>query len=307
MSFFKNIFKATSFNALFKICLGTSLSIFSYHFFLNKTDGFSILAISSKRPFDEKFSTKKLSLEEETILQKALSQPYYYYGCGGQAFAFFSADGAYVIKFFKQRLFRPPCILNALPLPKFLHRYRQKRNWKRRDKLERDFFSYKVAFELLQEQTGVIYAHLQKTKNLKQPLEIIDRLHIHHKLNLNKFDFIVQKRAEKVYDRIDFLIRTKNVEEAQNSIKEIFRLIITRAQLGFRDRDPNIRTNCGFIGNRAVKIDVGRFVFSETIKTPEKIKQDVTMIIKPFKDWVEKTHPELLPWLLQEYENAMDL
>lgn len=294
------------FNFLCKLCIYVASLIFIARFAVKKTDGFSILAISSDRPFEERFITRAPSFEEQTLLETAFNQPYHYFGCGGQAFAFFSQDGNYVIKFFKQRLFRPSYVLNAIPLPKFLHRFRNKRNWKRRDKLERDFFSYKVAYEQLQEQTGIIYSHLQKTTHLQKRIEVIDRLGIHHFLNLDQFDFVVQKRAERVYDKIDSLMRTGMLQEAEQGISEVFQLIITRAKLGFRDRDPNIRTNCGFIGAKAVKIDVGRFVVSEQIKTPEGIKEEVTVIIQPFRNWLEKAYPELMPHLLYEYERVVN-
>ncbi|NGX47199.1 MAG: hypothetical protein K1000chlam3_00571 [Chlamydiae bacterium] len=260
-----------------------------------QTDTFTILGISSNRPYSAEFATRPLDDEEETELQIALSQAYNYFGRGGQAYTFFSADGKYVIKFFKQRLFRPSWLLNHLPLPAFLHKFREKRNFKRADKLQRDFFSYKIAFEELHEETGLIYSHLNPTSHLKTKLAIKDRLGIRHFIDLDRFDFVVQKRATRVYDQIDELMGSGKVEEAKQALKEVFVMIQTRAKKGFRDRDPNIRTNCGFIGSRAIKIDVGRFVRSEDMRKKEIYSADLKRITAPFEEWIKETHPILLP------------
>jgi hypothetical protein len=252
-----------------------------------QTDTFTIWGCAHNRPYCAEFATP---YPESAELTEALSQPYSYFGRGGQAYAFFSEDGKYVIKLFKQRLFRPSLLLKLNPIGPM----RNKRIAKRIDKWRRDFFSYKVAYTELQDETGILYTHLNPTHYLKKDLSITDRLGIQHKIDLDKFDFIVQKRAERVYDRIDRLIHTGNIEGAKQAIAGVFKLIDTRAKKGFRDRDPNIRTNCGFVDNRAVKIDVGRFVRCEEMQDPEFRKQELKSITAPFETWIQHTHPSLL-------------
>jgi len=169
----------------------------------------------------------------------------------------------------------------------------------------RDFFSYKVAFEELKEETGMIYTHLNRSSDLNQKLEITDRLGIHHLLNLDHFDFIVQRRAERVYDRIDHLMQTQDLASAKKALNQVFALITTRAKKGFRDRDPNIRTNCGFLGEKAVKIDVGRFVRNEMMKTNQECKQELLRITAPFESWIQTHHPQLLPIYQQELREVL--
>jgi hypothetical protein len=284
---------------LFAVCL-----IATQRFCVKQTDGFSVLAISSSRPYNKAFEARSLRPEEETELARALDQHYTYFGCGGQAFAFFSEDGQYVVKFFKQRLFRPPHLLNALPLPKLLSPYREKRNFIRRDKLARDFFSYKVAFEELQEQTGMLYVHLNRTKGLGRTLSITDKLGIDHKIPLDHFDFIVQRRAESVYD---YLNNCKDEQELGAAFASLFDLIKVRALKGYRDRDPNIRTNCGFLEGLAVKIDVGRFVPSEVMQTKEGWQGEIKRIVLPFEEWIEENHKEWHPLYKEKLEEALAL
>jgi len=288
------IFSPKFYNVAFRTCALIFAACFISKFALNCTDAFTISAISSKRPYNPNNEAHPLTPEEQKELNTALSQRYFYFGCGGQAYAFFSEDGKYVVKFFKQRLFQPSWLLNHLPLPPFLHRYRAKRNFARLDKLRRDFFSYRISFEELKPLTGIIYCHLNPSNNLLQKLEISDPLQIHHHLNLDDFDFVVQKRAEKVYDQIDKWVAEGDLEAAKRGIGAVFDLISDRALLGYRDRDPNIRTNCGFIGDRAVKIDVGRFVKEESMKTAKRHNEDLIRITAPFEQWIRDHHPQLI-------------
>ena len=278
------------FNHVMRLCFTICALVFLSRFCEKKTDTFSIGAISSNRPYNPSFET---AFPHSPEIEEALSQRYTYFGRGGQAFAFFSDDGKYVVKFFKQRLFRPSWLLNHIPLPKVLHHYRFKRNWKRNDKRARDFFSYKVSAEDLKDETGVLYSHLNRTTHLKKTLLITDRLGIQHPIALDNFDFIIQRRAERVYDRIDRLMQMGNREKAKEALLQVFSLISTRAKKGYRDRDPNIRTNCGFIGDKAIKIDVGRFVKNEEMKTPEKHNEELLRIVAPFETWIEIHYPEL--------------
>lgn len=269
---------------------------FTYKFCHSQTDGFTIAAISSKRANQPEYETRPLTAKEEKELKEALSQKYTYFGHGGQAFVFFSEDNKYVIKFFKQRLFTPSWVLNHLPLSHYLYRYKTKRNWKRNDKLRRDFQSYKISFEELKNETGVVFTHLNKTNHLKTKLKIRDPIKIWHTVNLDDFDFIIQKRADKVYERIDYLMARNRVEEAKKTIEDVFALIYIRAKKGYRDRDPNIETNCGFIEDKPVKIDVGRFVPCSDMKKEEVRKADLLDILPPFEEWIKETHPSLFPY-----------
>lgn len=279
----------TSIRTLFIVCT----LIFIGTFARKMTDTFTIAAISSNRPFQRTYQTRLLTQEEERELDLALSQPYHYFGWGGQVYVFFSADGKYVIKFFKQRLFRPSWLLNTLPLPKCLHRYRFKRNWKRQDKLKRDFFSYKASFEELQEQTALLYCHLHRTHHLNRRFELIDRLNIHHFLNLDHFDFIVQRKAERVQECFNRL--NGDVEGMREVFREILSLTNQCITKGFYNRDPFIPNNCGFVEGRAIQIDVGRFLKKETIRTAGGHIDEFLRITTPFEQWITAHYPHLLP------------
>lgn len=271
-------------------------------FCLKQTDSFTIAAVRSSRPFSANWETRPLQAEEKEDVEKALEQKYTYFGRGGQSYIFFSEDSQYALKLFKQEKFTLPLWMRLFHIPYLLDRYREKKIWSKKDKLFRDFTSYKIAFDELQEETGVVYVHLNKTSHLKKTLRLVDRLSIEHKIDLDSLDFILQRRAELVYDKIHRLMREKKEEEAIACISQIVDLIITRCKKGYHDRDPNIRTNCGFMEDHAIKIDVGRFVKNPEMQKPDVMAREVIRITAPFKEWLKSEYPELALHLEKEIE-----
>jgi len=265
-----------------------------------ETEGFSLLGISSNRPYDPSWETSSLSSEEEKEVKQALSQSFRYFGCGGQSYIFFSDDGRYAIKFFKQRLFQPPIWLNIPLVPWLFPKYAAKKKWQREDKLKRDFSSYVLAFKELKTETGLLYVHLNKTSHLKEKTKLIDRLNICHLVDLNQFDFVLQRKADLVYDRIVRQMNEGNIEEAKKTISRILDFISSRCKKGFHDRDPNIRTNCGFIDDQPIKIDVGRISKEEKFKNDEYRIKELEKIAHPFKLWLKQCYPLLAEHLDQE-------
>jgi hypothetical protein len=265
-----------------------------------RMDGFSVASILSNRSFNPIWEPRALTPQEKEEAEKALNQPYRYFGCGGQSFIFFSEDQNYVLKVFKQEKFKIPLWLNVVRVPFILDHYREKKIATRQDKLLRDFTSYKLAFDDLRDETGLVYVHLNPTDMWKRKLTLVDQLKNAHQVNADTLDFVIQKRAELVYDKINRLIREGKEVEAEKAITQVVKLIETRCRKGYHDRDPNIRTNCGFIGERAVKIDVGRFVRQDEMKSTKVMHQELVRIVQPFKTWLTEDHPKLAQHLEKE-------
>jgi len=285
-------------NAWFKLLKLSLISTFVfllYHqldrFCHKQTDGFTVLKISSKRPFNQTWTTRQLSGEEQREFEMAVSQKYSYFGCGGQCFVFFSEDGKYIIKFFKQRRYNQPFYLRLIP---FLSDFKRKKSRGFKEKLRREFHSYKMAFEDLKNETGVVFVHLNPTKDLNKSVTIVDPLGCSHQLYLDKFDFIIQKRAEMVEEKIKRLLLEGNYPAIQQSIRSMLDMILTRCKKGYHDTDPNILTNCGFLADQAVKIDIGHFVPKETMKNSSMYKKALLESALPFREWLGETSPSLV-------------
>jgi len=274
------------------LCLLFAGALLIGRFALKQTDRWSVEAIRSHRSYNPEWEGRALSTEEAALVKEALSLKYRYYGRGGQAFIFFSENERYVLKFFKQKVFATPFYLDYLP-PLF-QKYKEKKRWKKADKLKRDFASYTYAFNNLSDLTGVLYIHLNSTSHLQREIILKDKLGIEHRISLDHFDFIVQRKAEFVYDRIQGAMQAGQKKRAQEAITQIMELIIERCKRGFHDRDPNISTNCGFLEEKCMKIDVGRFVFNERMKDRSIYAKELLKITAPLREWIAAHHPFLL-------------
>ena len=76
-------------------------------------------------------------------------------------------------------------------------------------------------------------------------------------LDLDKLEFLIQKRGDLVFERLSSLIKENKIKEAKLAIGSILDLIIHRSKAGVTSTDNNCRKNLGFIEDRAALIDVG--------------------------------------------------
>lgn len=272
------------------------------YFYFQKNDRFMVIEIQSHRPYEPAFETRALSQEESDEVNYALNQPYTYLGCGGQAFVFFSADGHYALKFFKQRHFREPTHLNYIP---FIQKYRRLKFAKRKKRIHQEYGSYKIGFEELPHETALVYLHLNPTNHFKKTVTLIDKLQIEHHVDLDSTDFILQRRAELVPSTISTQMKAQDIQGAKETISAIVSLIVHRCKLGYGDKDPNIATNCGIFEGRAIKIDVGRFYHDPRMKHPLFFKPELLHLTRPFRKWLSIHYPELVSHLDSEVQKVI--
>ncbi len=289
-----------------------------------QTDGFSIGSIQSSRKREPQWDTRTLSLQETASVQKVLTQPFHYLSSGQQSFVFLSEDGQYVIKFFKQNIYDPSW--RERWMPTFLHKKKQKAIDKKRNKLERDFTSYRLAFEEMQEETGLLLVHLNPTDSFHQKLTIIDKLHISHKLDIDSTSFILQKRAELVCPRLTRLMEAGKIEEAKQTISSLFDLLEARYKKEIFDSDPDFDKNFGFLENTPVQIDIGRFnkkTFVPSSQIHENAtyitnrrkrnktkyysrKEDIPCLNPKFPNWLKAHYPDLALFLDEEMKRRTE-
>lgn len=287
---------------LLQIAIVVAIIEFVPDFCFKETDGFSMSRLQSAFPSDRHWDIAPLSASDQAEFDKAIGQKYRYLGFGGQCFAFESEDGQYVVKFFKHRLRKPQAWLIALPFPEPLRSQCRKHYKRTLSKHYRDFNSYKLAYDNLKEETGLIAIHLNKTSHIHQQLTITDKLKISHQIDLDQTEFIVQKKAQLVYPSIAAMMEHGNIEMVKESLHSILHLIVGRCQKGIFDEDPRIHCNVGLIGTDAIFIDVGRFKPDDQRSNPEIYKHDLSIITKRFKEWISENYPTLIP----VFEEQMD-
>nr|NGX60255.1 hypothetical protein [Chlamydiota bacterium] len=127
--------------------------IFAVTIFAKKPAGFSLAKIRSPFEKSSKWEIDQLPAYEKEELHGILSQDFNYLGSGAQCYAFFSADGKYVLKFFKMKHLIPKKWLKLIPFPGF-EQYRFKKIDTRILRHQELFTSYKMAYDELKEETG---------------------------------------------------------------------------------------------------------------------------------------------------------
>ena len=225
-----------------------------------QTKGFSIGKITSHLSFNPDWSTLDEPFKDKKMIENALDQTFTFFGSGGQCYAFLSDDKTTVLKFFKHHHMRPYTFLNRIHLPLSFDHLRNKFLNRQKKKLEDVFGSCKIAYEDLKEETGLIYLHLNPTKDLNKKLKLVDKLGIAHCIEADTTTFVMQKKAELAFEKILKQIKSGDSEEVQQSIHSLMQNILKRCKKGIKDKDTGLKRNFGFLRKDAIAIDVGSFV-----------------------------------------------
>jgi hypothetical protein len=189
------------------------------------------------------------SVAEEGNCPAILSQKFTMLGKGEQVFAFESEDGKYVLKLFKMHRLMPSRTDYLCPY------FAQKRV----RKLNRVFTGYKTAYEDFREESGLVWIHLAKTNHLHQTITLFDENGKKYQIDADKTEFVIQEKAELIFDRIARLYKEGGSLEAEKAIASFYAFIQHRTDKGLMDRDKSVAYNYGFIGDRPIQIDLGSF------------------------------------------------
>jgi hypothetical protein len=269
--------------ALFVVCFyGVA------RFCKKQTGSFTLSRISSQLKPESRWDTPPLPPHQLADLHQILNQPYTYLNKGAQSFVFASQDGNYVIKFFQHHHMSTPLWLQ----------WRQKTVTKKHGKLCKDFDSYKLAFDILRQETGLLYLHLNKTNYLNKTLDLVDKLGIHHAVPLDQFEFLIQKRAKLVYPALQELMEQGQTENAKEALTNIVRFLAHRSQMGIFDKDPDLNSNFGLIGTEVIQIDIGRYKRQK----PHLDKDEITRITDNLHQWLMIKYPQLDAHLRNQIE-----
>ena len=273
--------------------------------YFNVTGGFRVGKITSDLAYDAQCQTRPLSDQEQELLYTIFSQPFSYLGKGCQSYVFLSQDGEYVIKFLKYQHFRPPAWLDVLSVIPAVDRYREHKIEKKKRFLAAIFKSWKIAYEDLQDNTGVVYIHINKTNNLNKQLFIQDKIGITHTLDLDNMEFMVQKRVRMLGPTIETLMQQGKSLEAKALISRLTDMMLEEHIRGYTDKDHALMQNTGVHAGKPLHIDVGQIVRDDNICKPEVYHQEIYNKTYRFRIWLEKHYPELLAHLNHELHGIM--
>ncbi len=276
-----------------------------YRFCYKQTDGFHLSKIQSTLPFDPAWSVTPLNEREDEKIRKILNQPFTYLSKGAQSYVFESQDKEYVIKFFRVSHIEAPRWLTSLWLPRSLENWRKEKIGIKEAKRIKDFTSYKMAYEEMQEESGLLYIHLNKTDKTDSVLghkaTLFDKIGIKHTVDLDKMEFMVQKKATLFYPTLEKWLAAGQKEKVQKGIEQLLELFSKRRALKIADKDPDLKSNFGFIGEKPIQFDMGRFKRGEnSSKKNESLRDEMIRLTDELKLWLKKRDPVLAEELEQK-------
>lgn len=281
--------------AVLIVCCGSLYGLSRLYFHL--TGGFLQSNIASDFSYNPEWETRALTVPEQAELTAALGQSYAYLGKGCQSYVFLSQDKEYVIKFFKYQRFRlQPWLEYAPPLPALLQ-YKKEKKEKKWDKLDGFVKSWKVAFEHLKEETGLVFVHLNKTQHLQKNIHLTDKLGLSHQIDLDQTEFCIQRKANMLCDVLLEFKKTGNLEGAQVLVSDLLNLILSEYERGLADNDHALMQNTGVANGQPIHIDVGQFVLTEEVKQAAVYHQELVTKTYKFKQWLKAEYPEMAQFL----------
>ena len=265
--------------------------------------GFTVEKISSTLPFNEEWETKALTEKErEHLLCEVLSQTFYCLGAGRQGYTFASQDNKYVLKFFKMHKILPKNWLRDFPFSLF-EKYRLDNVEKRQDLFESIFKNFKAAYEEMPKETGLVYLHLNKTRDLKTKIKLVDHEGKKWFVDLDTKEFVVQLKAQRV---CDYLLELKESEEQlRSAVRSLLQSVAALCMHGYCDRSVDICNNFGFADKQAILFDFTHFYADESLKQPRYLQAEVLSAVEKISHWAERFNPDLVNLLQEEAHGVL--
>jgi hypothetical protein len=262
--------------------------------------GFNVQKISSKLVYNDNWGTPPLNADEVSYFVKnTFSQPFYYLGSGEQCYAFQSEDGRFVLKFFKMHQLLPKEWLNSFPFFLF-ESYRFNHVEKKKQLIKQVFTSIKISYDRLRSQTGILFVHLNKTRDFKTKVTLFDKAGKKYLVDLDSKEFLLQKRVVKIYDHLVALMKQEEEERVHQCIRSLFKVVIDRCKQGLADLDIGVRNNYGFLGDDAIIIDCGGFILDDAMKQPHLYEREILRIAEAMDHWARSHCMELIPIIHDE-------
>lgn len=258
------------------------------------TDDFRFGNITYEMPYHQEWAIQATP-ETEKLLETILDQPYHYIGKGAQSYVFGSADGQYVVKFFKFKHLRPSLFHDLLPAIGPLAAYKTKQAARKERKLFGVFASYKLAYDVDRKESGLVFIQLNVTGNPQRSIVVYDKLGLSHTIDLAEVPFIVQKRGVPLREVLKPLLEQGQVAEANAKIGLVFDMYAEEYKKGIYDHDHGVDRNVGFIGDQPIHLDVGKLYEEPKMKDPQQAKQDLMLVEKTIGVWVKKHYPDDYP------------
>ena len=247
----------------------------------------------------------KISPHHDRFFYVVSQQQLNWLGRGAQAFAFETQDGKYVVKFFQLGRVKDNSDKGFWG-ELFTKESKEKRQQRVRHR-EEIFSSSKMCFEELSDETGIVYVHLNRTRDKIKGIKLVDKFGQSHRIRGDDACFVVQKKASYLIPTLTKLMDSGQVELAQARLDQVFQLLLDVAKKGFSDGDDALirNNNIGFSVSRAMYIDTGHIVHDPDINVRERMAYEFKVRLKPLENWLNVSYPLLASYYGNRQEEIM--
>lgn len=265
---------------------------FLWHINSKRSDFFTSSFISYDSSLWPHYEIPKLTLDEKEKIQAILSQPFKFLGSGNQTFAFESADGAYVLKFFKFQHLRKSSFADYLPEVNIFTKFKERLAQSKARRISQVFHGHFIAYTLDKENSGLIYARLNSDEKFNLRAKVLDNAGLSHEIPLDNVVFVLQKKGISFRKVLGQLLDQDKVAEASKLVNSLLDMYISEYQQGIYDRDHNVMHNVGFVDATPMRIDVGKLKYDQTMKDPVYFKKDLrNVVFNRIDKWMRNYYP----------------
>lgn len=264
------------------------------------TGGFTPNTIHSNLPYSSERDAPFLSQNHQEKILNILNQPYTYFGKGAQCYAFISQDGRYVLKFFKSKHHRLNYLARLLAALPILNSYYTVKIKTKEKNLSAIFKGYLLSYQLLPEDSGIVYMHLNSTDHLKNNVKVLDGFGTPWSISLDSSIFILQDYCETLGQVLSKALKEGDAELAAGRLKQVVDMYMRGYEKNIYDRDHAVLRNTGFADGHPIHLDVGHFTLAENSETDEFFKKDMAVVLDRFEVWLKENFPLHRAELIEE-------
>lgn len=270
------------------------------------TDGFTIHDILTDLSYNPSLETRLLIPDEQQELEKAINQSYHYLKKDKQFFTFLSQDGQYVIKFINYKSTGPESWVEYFPQGHTVLKYPQEITDRRIPTLQDYYASWKMAFDYLKQETGLVFMHINKSKEFNKKLSLYDKLGLFHSIDLNQTIFCVQRKTDLLYPTLIRYRQNGELKKAQDLIVNLLKLFEIEYRNEICDKNSYWLQDIGILQNGyPVKLDIGKFGKNAQMKIPVVYYDHLFNKTSTLKLWLVNEFPELATFLESELQRIM--
>ncbi len=288
---------------LLPIALSILLSILST-FNAKEAKGFHLKKIVSRHDYNPRWDTGPLTKRQAELLDRVSSESFYYLGSEKECYVFVSQSKDLSLKFFKQHHMQKGSnwVRSALSKLPFLQKVFKRKNRKQINSRERTFTSYLLAHQCFSDQTGLLYLHLNQTKELKRKVLLHPPKGCKIELDLDKTEFLIQKQTTKLFDYLTLLKKGGETQKIKQAITSALDLITTCKSMGLGNFDQEDLFPIGFVDERPflTRLDSLRLISSKSAKYANFCK-----LTEKLRLWFAEENPDLVSFLDAQIEQRI--